>query len=52
MNAITRNIDREIWHGLMKMSGTHSLVDAQARDQWYRNQEKEDIPAFSEAEYP
>ncbi|MCW8114322.1 DUF4942 domain-containing protein, partial [Yersinia intermedia] len=34
---------------LMKKSGMLSLMDAQARDQWYNNLEKEDIPAVSEA---
>lgn len=49
MKAITRNIDREIWRDLMKKSGMLSLMDAQARDQWYRNLEKEHIPAICEA---
>ncbi|EAS1838294.1 DUF4942 domain-containing protein [Salmonella enterica] len=49
MKAITRNIDREIWRDLMKKSGMLSLMDAQARDQWYRNLEGNDIPTISEA---
>ncbi|ENO2909769.1 DUF4942 domain-containing protein [Salmonella enterica] len=47
--AITRNIDREIWRDLMKKSGMLSLMDAQAREQWYSSLEKDDIPAISEA---
>ncbi|EEU9073109.1 DUF4942 domain-containing protein [Salmonella enterica] len=49
MKAITRNIDREIWRDLMKKSGMLSLMDAQTRDQWYRNLEGNDIPTISEA---
>ncbi|MIE72111.1 DUF4942 domain-containing protein [Salmonella enterica subsp. diarizonae] len=49
MKAITRNLDRGIWRDLMKKSGMLSLMDAQARDQWYRNLEGDDIPAISEA---
>lgn len=49
MKAITRNIDRSIWKDLMKKSGMLSLMDAQARDEWYKNLEGEDIPAVSEA---
>lgn len=49
MKAITRNLDRSIWRDLMKKSGMLSLMDAQARDQWYRNLEGDDIPAISEA---
>ena len=49
MKAITRNLDRGIWRDLMKRSGMLSLMDAQARDQWYSSLEKEDIPAVSEA---
>ena len=48
MKAITRNLDRSIWRDLMKKSGMLSLMDAQARDQWYNSLEKEDIPAVSE----
>ncbi|WP_436883295.1 DUF4942 domain-containing protein [Enterobacter asburiae] len=49
MKAITRNIDRGIWRDLMQRSGMQSLMDAQARDEWYNSLEKEDIPAISEA---
>ncbi|WP_454889866.1 DUF4942 domain-containing protein [Serratia quinivorans] len=49
MKAITRNLDRGIWRDLMKRSGMLSLMDAQARNQWYNSLEKEDIPAVSEA---
>ncbi|HAF2128143.1 TPA: DUF4942 domain-containing protein [Salmonella enterica] len=49
MKAITRNLDRGIWRDLMKKSGMLSIMDAQARDQWYRNLEGDDIPAISEA---
>lgn len=48
MKAITRNLDRDIWRDLMKKSGMLSLMDAQARDEWYRNLEGENIPAVSE----
>lgn len=49
MKVITRNIDRGIWRDLMQRSGMLSLMDAQARDQWYNSLEKEDIPEISEA---
>ena len=49
MKAITRNLDRGIWRDLMKKSGMLSIMDAQARDQWYNSLEKEDIPVISEA---
>jgi len=49
MKVITRNIDRGIWRDLMKKSGMLSLMDAQAREQWYNSLEKEDIPEISEA---
>lgn len=49
MKAITRNLDRGIWRDLMKRSGMLSLMDTQARDQWYNSLEKDDIPAISEA---
>lgn len=49
MKAITRNIDRSIWKDLMQRSGMLSLMDAQARDEWYNSTEKDDIPAISEA---
>lgn len=49
MKAITRNIDRGIWRDLMDKSGMISLMDAEARNQWYASLEKDDIPAISEA---
>ncbi|MES0321190.1 DUF4942 domain-containing protein [Citrobacter sedlakii] len=49
MKAITRNIDRSIWKDLMQRSGMLSLMDAQARDEWYNSLEGDDIPAISEA---
>ncbi|WNN51053.1 DUF4942 domain-containing protein [Hafnia alvei] len=48
MKAITRNLDRGIWRDLMKRSGMLSIMDVQAREQWYNSLEKEDIPAISE----
>lgn len=48
MKAIARNLDRGIWRDLMKKSGILILMDAQARDQWYRNLEGDNIPAISE----
>ncbi|WP_434583641.1 DUF4942 domain-containing protein [Klebsiella sp. R390] len=48
MKAIIRNLDRGIWRDLMKKSGMLSIMDAQARDQWYNSLEKDDIPAVSE----
>ncbi|MEX2942151.1 DUF4942 domain-containing protein [Serratia fonticola] len=47
MPVITRNLDRDIWQDLMKKSGMLGLMDAQARDQWYRNLESKDLPAIS-----
>jgi hypothetical protein len=49
MKMITCNLDRGIWRDLMKKSGMLSLMDAQARDQWDRNLEGDEIPAISEA---
>ncbi|EFE98076.1 DUF4942 domain-containing protein [Serratia odorifera] len=49
MPVITRNFDRDIWRDLMKRSGMLSLMDAQARDQWYKNLEGDTIPTISEA---
>lgn len=49
MKAITRNLDRSIWRDLMKKSGMLSLMDAQARDQWDRNLEGDNIPEINEA---
>jgi hypothetical protein len=48
MKAIIRNIDRRIWCDLMNKSGMQSLMDAQARDEWHKSLEKDDIPAISE----
>ncbi|MCS2163958.1 DUF4942 domain-containing protein [Scandinavium sp. H11S7] len=48
MKVITCNLDRSIWRDLMKKSGMISLMDAAARDEWYRNLERDDIPAISE----
>jgi hypothetical protein len=48
MKIITCNLDRGIWRDLMKKSGMISLMDAEARDQWYNSLEKDDIPAISE----
>ena len=48
MKAIIRNIDRRIWCDLMNKSGMLSLMDAQARDEWHKSLEKDDIPAISE----
>lgn len=47
--VITRNIDRNLWRDLMLKSGMLSLMDAQARTQWYQNLEGGDLPAISEA---
>ncbi len=49
MKAITRNLDREIWRDLMQRSGMLSLMDAQARDTWYRSLEYDNFPEISEA---
>ncbi|UCQ27497.1 DUF4942 domain-containing protein [Edwardsiella tarda] len=49
MKAITCNLDRSIWRDLMNRSGMLAIMDAQAREQWYRNLEGNDIPAISEA---
>ena len=48
MKAITRNLDRGIWRDLISKSGMLSIMDAQAREQWYNSLETEDIPAVSE----
>ncbi|MGK3213511.1 DUF4942 domain-containing protein [Enterobacter kobei] len=48
MKAIIRNLDRSLWRDLMQRSGMLSLMDAQAREQWYNSLEKDDIPAVSE----
>ncbi|EOZ7509450.1 DUF4942 domain-containing protein, partial [Enterobacter hormaechei] len=49
MPAVTRNIDSSIWRDLMLKSGMMVLMDAEARDQWYKNLEEGDLPAISEA---
>ncbi len=49
MKAITRNLDRELWRDLMQRSGMLSLMDAQARDTWYRSLEYDNFPEISEA---
>ena len=49
MKAITRNLDREIWRDLMQRSGMLSLMDAQARETWYRSLEYDNFPEISEA---
>ena len=49
MKAITRNLDREIWRDLMQRSGMLSLMDAQARDTWYRSLEYDNFQEISEA---
>lgn len=46
--AITRNIDCRIWRDLMNKTGMLALMDAQARDEWHKSLEKDDIPAISE----
>ncbi|HBT6033966.1 TPA: DUF4942 domain-containing protein [Klebsiella pneumoniae] len=48
MKAMTRNIDRRIWRDLMSKSGMLALMDAEARDEWHKSLEKDDIPAISE----
>lgn len=49
MKVITQNLDRSIWRDLMLKSGMLSLMDAQAREQWNKNLEGDNIPAISEA---
>ncbi|MBJ8867028.1 DUF4942 domain-containing protein [Citrobacter koseri] len=49
MPVITRNIDRSIWRDLMLKSGMLTLMDAEARSQWAKNLEENDLPAISEA---
>ncbi|HEN3555677.1 DUF4942 domain-containing protein [Yersinia enterocolitica] len=48
MELITRNIDRSIWRDLMLKSGMLALMDAEAREQWYKNLEEGDLPAINE----
>ncbi|WP_148934639.1 DUF4942 domain-containing protein, partial [Escherichia coli] len=49
MKAITRNLDRKIRRDLMHRSGILSLMDAQARDKWYRSLEYDNFQEISEA---
>lgn len=49
MKNIICNLDRGIWRDLMKKSGMLALMDAQAREQWDRNLEGDNIPEISEA---
>ena len=49
MKAITRNLDRELWRDLMQRSEMLSLMDAQARDTWYRSLEYDNFPEICEA---
>lgn len=46
--AITRQLDRKLWQDLMQRSGMLSLMDGQARDQWYKSLESKDLPTVSE----
>jgi hypothetical protein len=48
IKAITRNIDRSVWRDLMLKSGILSLMDAQDRDEWYKNLDEGDLPEISE----
>ncbi len=48
ISAITRNIDRSIWRDLMLKSGMISLMDAQSRDEWYKNLDEGELPEISE----
>lgn len=48
MKAITRNIDRSIWRDLMLKSGMLSLMDAEARSDWHKSLDEDEIPAISE----
>ncbi len=47
IKLITRNIDRSIWRDLMMKSGMLALMDAEAREQWYKNLEEGDLPAIN-----
>ncbi len=49
MKAISRTIERTIWHDIKHKSGMLRLIDAPARDGWYNRLEKDDIPVVSEA---
>lgn len=48
IKLITQNIDRSIWRDLMMKSGMLALMDAEAREQWYKNLEEGDLPAINE----
>ncbi|OKB66125.1 restriction endonuclease subunit M [Serratia marcescens] len=48
ISAITRNIDCSIWRDLMLKSGMISLMDAQSRDEWYKNLDEGELPEISE----
>lgn len=48
IKLITKNIDRSIWRDLMMKSGMLALMDAEAREQWYKNLEEGDLPAINE----
>lgn len=48
MKAMTRNIDRRIWRDMMNKSGMLTLMDGQARDEWHKSLEKDDMPSISE----
>ncbi|QJU37897.1 DUF4942 domain-containing protein [Serratia marcescens] len=48
IKAITRSIDRDIWRDLMLKSGMISLMDAQSRDEWYKNLDEGELPEISE----
>jgi len=47
--AVTRNIDRSIWHDLMLKSGMLALMDAKARDEWHKNLEEGNLPTINES---
>jgi len=47
--AVTRNIDRGIWHDLMLKSGMLALMDAKARDEWHKNLEEGNLPTINES---
>lgn len=47
IKAITRNIDRSVWRDLMLKSRMISLMDVQARDEWYKNLDEGDLPEIS-----
>lgn len=47
IKAITRNIDRSVWRDLMLKSRMISLMDVQARDEWYKNLDEGDLSEIS-----